>query len=202
MAWTDPAGHVWATSETVTAANMNTFIRLNLEETAPDKAVAAGDVFYATAANTIARLSGGASIDHQVLRAGATPAWTSIDEFLQIRNSGTSGNTLLTASYQTIVSVVVNPGWGEFTIRAMGDAGIKGAGTGNRFSVSIFDGTNRSTADCGTGSATTFCSAGIVFGIGGFTASTTVSLQVKQDDAGTAGTLDHGQLMTFAVRTS
>ena len=31
MAWTDPAGHVWVTGEVVTAANMNTYVRLNLE---------------------------------------------------------------------------------------------------------------------------------------------------------------------------
>ncbi len=32
MSWTAPSGHVWATGEIVTAANMNTFIRLNLED--------------------------------------------------------------------------------------------------------------------------------------------------------------------------
>ena len=31
MAWTDPAGHVWVTGEVVTAANLNTYVRLNLE---------------------------------------------------------------------------------------------------------------------------------------------------------------------------
>lgn len=32
MAWTAPSGHVWTTGEVVTAANMNTYIRLNLED--------------------------------------------------------------------------------------------------------------------------------------------------------------------------
>ena len=31
MPWTDPAGHVWVTGEVVTAANLNTYVRLNLE---------------------------------------------------------------------------------------------------------------------------------------------------------------------------
>lgn len=30
MAWTDPGAHIWTTSEVVTAANMNTYVRLNL----------------------------------------------------------------------------------------------------------------------------------------------------------------------------
>lgn len=30
MSWSAPLGHVWTTSEVVTAANMNTYIRLNL----------------------------------------------------------------------------------------------------------------------------------------------------------------------------
>ncbi len=32
MAWSSPSGHVWTTGEVVTAANMNTYIRLNLED--------------------------------------------------------------------------------------------------------------------------------------------------------------------------
>ncbi len=32
MAWTDPAGHVWVTGEVVTAASMNAYVRLNLED--------------------------------------------------------------------------------------------------------------------------------------------------------------------------
>ena len=31
MAWTNPDSHVWTTGETLTAANMNTYIRLNLD---------------------------------------------------------------------------------------------------------------------------------------------------------------------------
>lgn len=75
MAWTDPAGHVWTTGEAVTAANMNTFIRLNLEATAPDKVTTAGDLVYATAANTLARLAIGTN--GQFLRGGAiAPLWS------------------------------------------------------------------------------------------------------------------------------
>jgi hypothetical protein len=31
MAWTNPDTHIWAVSEVVSAANMNTFLRLNLD---------------------------------------------------------------------------------------------------------------------------------------------------------------------------
>lgn len=57
MAWTDPSGHVWVTGETVTAANMNTYIRLNLQETAPAVVTTAGDRVVATGANAITRLA-------------------------------------------------------------------------------------------------------------------------------------------------
>ena len=38
MAWTDPAGHVWVTGEVVTAANLNLYVRLNLEALRNDPA--------------------------------------------------------------------------------------------------------------------------------------------------------------------
>lgn len=42
MAWTAPSGHVWVTGEIVTAASLNTYVRLNLEDldrrTAPTQA--------------------------------------------------------------------------------------------------------------------------------------------------------------------
>ena len=75
MAWTDPAGHVWVTGEIVTAANMNAFIRLNLEETCPDTATTAGDIIFADAANSMgSRLGIGAATTHLV-SDGSAPVW-------------------------------------------------------------------------------------------------------------------------------
>ena len=100
MAWTDPAGHIWTTGETVTAANMNTFIRLNLEETCPDTATTAGDIIFADAANSMgSRLGIGAANAHLV-STGSAPVW---------RGVGTDGDqdsqTSITATaYQTLGS--------------------------------------------------------------------------------------------------
>ncbi len=77
MAWTDPAGHVWTTGEKVTAANMNTFIRLNLEETAPDKVTTAGDLVRATGANALTRLGIGA-IHSLLVSDGSIPVWGTV----------------------------------------------------------------------------------------------------------------------------
>lgn len=52
MAWTTP--RTWTTGEVVSASIMNTHVRDNFDQTAPAKATAAGEVFVATAANTIA----------------------------------------------------------------------------------------------------------------------------------------------------
>ncbi len=66
----------WVTAELVTAALLNTHLRDNLLETAPAKAAAAGDVFYATAAHALAKLGIGAAGQRLRVNAGATaPEW-------------------------------------------------------------------------------------------------------------------------------
>ncbi len=78
MAWTDPAGHVWTTAETVTAANMNTFIRLNLEETCPDTATTAGDIIFADAANSMGSRVGIGAANSHLVSTGSAPVWRSV----------------------------------------------------------------------------------------------------------------------------
>lgn len=66
----------WVALETVTAALLNTHLRDNLLETAPAKASAQGDIFYATAANAIARLAKGTKYQMLRMNSGATaPEW-------------------------------------------------------------------------------------------------------------------------------
>jgi hypothetical protein len=73
MAWTAP--RTWVTGETVTAALLNTHLKDNLLVTAPAVLTTPGDVLYASAANTPARLAAGTSA--QFFRGGASlPAWT------------------------------------------------------------------------------------------------------------------------------
>lgn len=52
MAWTNPK--TWAFEEIPSSADMNTYQRDNLLETAPAKVAAAGDLVEATGANAIA----------------------------------------------------------------------------------------------------------------------------------------------------
>jgi hypothetical protein len=74
MAWTAP--RTWVALETVTAALLNTHLRDNLLETAPAKASAQADTFYATAANAIARLAKGTALQLKRMNSGATaPEW-------------------------------------------------------------------------------------------------------------------------------
>lgn len=54
MAWTNPKTYV--VSAVLTAAEMNTYQRDNMLETAPAKVTTAGDIVYATGANQLARL--------------------------------------------------------------------------------------------------------------------------------------------------
>ena len=74
MSWTAP--RTWVTSEVISAALMNTHIRDNLLETAPGKATAAGDLFYATGANAIARLP--------ALLLTADQTWTASATFVDV----------------------------------------------------------------------------------------------------------------------
>jgi len=75
--WTSP--RTWVTSELVTASLLNTHIRDNLLETAPAKLTVAGDLPYATAANTLARLAKGTALQGLRMNAGATaPEWATV----------------------------------------------------------------------------------------------------------------------------
>ena len=57
MAWTDPRD--WTTGEVVTAAIMNAHVRDNLNVTSAGVVTTAGDIAYASAAHTMARVAKG-----------------------------------------------------------------------------------------------------------------------------------------------
>ncbi len=199
MSWTAP--RTWVTAETVTAAIMNTHVRDNLLETVPAKAVAAGDIFYATAANTIAKLAKGT--DDQVLRGGTVPAWSDQGDLMQLSHDVDNANFTMSTSFQsTLAAVVVNPGWTEFFIIAFAHANIIGGGSGNKFEVALTDGVARGTVGtCEAGSAAISGSAACTHSKSGVTTGTTFTVQVKQTDAGTAGTFDSAAMLLIAVRT-
>ena len=77
MSWTAP--RTWVTGEIVTASLMNTHVRDNMLETAAAKAAAAGDIFYATAANALTKLSIGTNGQFLGVNSGGTaPEWQEI----------------------------------------------------------------------------------------------------------------------------
>ena len=100
--WTPP--RTWTTGEIVTAAQMNTNVRDDLLETAPAKATAAGDFFYGTGPNAIARTPLAAL--GSVLRAGASaPEWSadaliSAAGQLQLPIQGSAGGILIGGDVQ------------------------------------------------------------------------------------------------------
>jgi len=81
MAWTTP--RTWVAAEVPTAAILNTHIRDNLAATEAGVATTAGDLVYASAANTLARLAKGTS--GMFLRvAGGLPAWATSGSSLSV----------------------------------------------------------------------------------------------------------------------
>src|SRR3990167_8517351 len=79
MAWSAPFNYV--PGQVLTAANLDTYLSGNMNETAVAKVTTAGDMVYATGANALARLALGAS--GRALRAGASaPEYTPVGTLL------------------------------------------------------------------------------------------------------------------------
>lgn len=94
MAWTSPI--TFATGEILTAAQMNTYVRDNLLETAPAKATTPGGLFVTTGANAIAeRVPAGATVT-------ASQSTTS-NSFVDLATVGPS--VTVTTGNQAIVSI-------------------------------------------------------------------------------------------------
>jgi hypothetical protein len=75
LAWTTPL--TWVASQLVTAAQLNTHLRDNMNETAVAKVTTAGDTVYATGPNALARRAiGGTGTVYQV--SGGVPTWQGI----------------------------------------------------------------------------------------------------------------------------
>lgn len=90
MAWTVPIR--WTVNTTVTAAQLNTGLRDNLNATETSTATTAGDMIYATAKNTLTRLaSGSARTALMVASGGTAPEWKHSFYPIQI---GTTPSTL------------------------------------------------------------------------------------------------------------
>ena len=100
MAYT--AYRTWTTGEIVTAALMNEQVRDNGLLTAPAILTTAGDIIYASAANTPARLAKSTTSTQYLANTGTSnvPAWnevalaTGVSGTLPVANGGTGATTL------------------------------------------------------------------------------------------------------------
>jgi hypothetical protein len=99
MAWTTPK--TWASGYVVLAADLNTHLRDNLNVTAPAVLTTAGDIIYASGANTPARLAKSTTSTQYLANTGTSniPAWnevaltTGVSGTLPVGNGGTGATT-------------------------------------------------------------------------------------------------------------
>ena len=100
MAWTTP--RTWVTGEVVTAALLNAQIKGNLDLSAPAIMTTAGDIIYASGANTPARLAKDTNATRVLTNTGTSnvPAWaqvtltSGVTGTLPVGNGGTGATTL------------------------------------------------------------------------------------------------------------
>jgi len=100
MAWTTPK--TWASGYVVLAADLNTHLRDNLNVTAPAVLTTAGDILYASGANTPARLAKSTTSTQYLANTGTSnaPAWnevaldTGVSATLPVANGGTNATAL------------------------------------------------------------------------------------------------------------
>ena len=100
MAWTTPK--TWSSGYVVLAADLNTHLRDNLNVTAPAVMTTAGDIIYASGANTPARLAKDTNATRSLTNTGSSniPAWahvvltTGVTGVLPVANGGTNASSL------------------------------------------------------------------------------------------------------------
>tara|TARA_R110000824_G_scaffold37757_4_gene115976 strand:+ start:102 stop:779 length:678 start_codon:yes stop_codon:yes gene_type:complete len=100
MAWTTP--RTWVTGEVVTAALLNAQVKGNLDLSAPAIMTTAGDIIYASGANTPARLAKDTNATRVLTNTGTSnvPAWaqvtltSGVTGTLPVANGGTGITSL------------------------------------------------------------------------------------------------------------
>lgn len=132
MAWTSPT--TFTEGAVLTAAEMNTYVRDNMLETAPAKATTAGGIFVATGANTIAeRIPAGATVSNSqtTVSSESFVDLTTVGPSVTL-NTGTKAIVSIYASCQTnvdntaaVASFAVS---GATTIAAADSRGIQNDG--------------------------------------------------------------------------
>jgi len=151
MAWTTPK--TWASGYVVLAADLNTHLRDNLNVTAPAVMTTAGDIIYASGANTPARLAKSTTSTQYLANTGTSniPAWnevalaTGVSGTLPVGNGGTGQTSLTTGAIlignsSSAVTMVTQTTKGQILI---------GDGTGPPQMLGVGDDDQVLTADAG-----------------------------------------------------
>ena len=151
MAWTSP--RTWSTGEVVTAALLNAQIKGNMDLTAPAIMTTAGDIIYASGANTPARLAKDTNATRVLTNTGTSnvPAWaqvtltSGVTGTLPVGNGGTGATTL------TDGGVLIGNGSGAMVAMAVLADGEMIVGDGTTDPVAESGATLRTSIGIGTG---------------------------------------------------
>ena len=156
MAWTTP--RTWTTGEVVTKAIMDTHVKDNFNMTAPAILTTAGDILYASSANTPARLAKSTTSTHYLTNQGTSnvPAWGQVNMgngvtgTLPVGNGGTGATTL------TDGGILIGNGSGAFVAMAVLADGEMVVGDGTTDPVAESGATLRTSIGVGTGDSPQF----------------------------------------------
>ena len=152
MAWTTPK--TWASGYVVLAADLNTHLRDNLNVTAPAVLTTAGDILYASGANTPARLAKDANATRSLTNTGSSniPAWaqvalaTGVSGTLPVGNGGTGATTftangaLIGNGTSAIASVDMSTKGGLLAGDGSGNPSVLAVGATNNFVLTVDSG--------------------------------------------------------------
>ena len=131
MAWSRP--FTYTSSSVLTAAQMNLYQRDNLKTTAPATVTTAGDVVYATAANTVTRLAAGTDGAPLVYDTGGNaPTWPVdfTDVGVELGFAGASTGTLSESTTYTnhaSNTFTMPTGWVSAEVTAWGVVSVQNA---------------------------------------------------------------------------
>lgn len=207
MAWNTQ--RTWADGDYVTAAYMNRYVRDALLETLPALATTEGDIFYATAANALARLAD-AGDDDKMLRGSVDgePEWSRVAAFWQVdRSHSTSAFKLGSGWQDTEAEIEFDPGWDTYTMFGWGFAAVRLGGAGKQIWTQITDDDdNYGGTTLGSGGTLQFTVAQpCAFSRLGNTGRTRWRLQVRETHDGGSpdleSSLTSATLVGVAVRT-
>jgi hypothetical protein len=156
LAWTTP--RTYTTGEVITKTILDTHVRDNFNMTAPAILTTAGDILYASSANTPARLAKDTNATRYLANTGTSnvPAWGQVNlangvtGTLPVGNGGTGATTL------TDGGILIGNGSGAFVAMAVLADGEMVVGDGTTDPVAESGATLRTSIGVGTGNSPQF----------------------------------------------